>query len=174
MRKLKSTVIVFILGIFFATVNAQEFSELKDIWGYLEVNGTMKQYSDAYDELLNLMERQFPKSDRNGNGWLYLERNKTKALNEMKDLLAPIYLQHFTLDEIKQMRQFYESDPGKQLVTDRGGLTESQITEVDAFFNSTLGEKLKQKQAVLTTEIEAASEYWSKDLYQTAALLLKE
>ena len=174
MRKFKSTAIVFILGVFFSVINAQEFSELKDVWGYLEVNGTMKQYSDAYDELLNLMERQFPKSDRNGNGWLYLERNKTKALNEMKDLLAPIYLQHFSIEEIAQMKAFYESDSGKQLVTDKSGLSTGQKEQVDAFFGSVLGEKLKQKQSALTLEIEAASEYWSKDLYQTAALLLKE
>ncbi len=141
---------------------------------YLESNGTIKQYKNAYLELLNLMEKQFPKSDRNSDGWLYLERNEKKALQEIQDLLVPVYIKHFNNSDIDKMKTFYDTDAGKQLVENKNKLTDSQSIEVNTFFNSEVGIKLKEKQEVLSLEIAGVSEYWSKDLYQTAVLLLKE
>lgn len=144
------------------------------ISAYLVNNGTMKQYADAYDNLLDLMSKQYPKSDRNGNGWLYLEKNKKKALMEIKDLLMPIYLSHFSLDEIGQLNAFYKSKTGQQLILDKDKMNEIQQEEYASFFSSPVGQKVVAKREVLYSEIAAASEYWSSDLYQTATLLLKE
>lgn len=174
MKALKGTLFIAIFVLVSFASNAQQIDDVKKVWAYLESNGTMKQYSNAYVELLNLMEKQYPKSDRNGNGWLYLEKNKTKALNEIKDMLTAIYMQHFDMKEIDQMHSFYSSEAGKQMVEKNSGLSDDQKAAVDNFFNSALGKKLKEKQGVLSEEISGVSEYWSKDLYQTASLLLKE
>ena len=155
-------------------VNSQTRELVNLVNDYLEINGTMKQYSDAYDELLNLMERQFPKSDKNSNGWLYLERNKTKALFEIRDMLTAVYLDNFSGDELEKMSSFYKTDTGKQLVKDRKALTDDQKAKMQNFFSSEVGQKLQQKQASLTEETQAVSELWSRDLYQTASLLLKD
>ncbi|MBT8238693.1 MAG: DUF2059 domain-containing protein [Croceitalea sp.] len=134
----------------------------------------MKQYKEAYRELLNLMERQFPKSNRNSNGWLYLERNETKALAEIRDMIIPIYIKHFDEADVDDMQAFYTSDAGIQLVKDRTKLTAAQQESVNDFYDSKVGHKIKEKQQLLSVEIAGVSEYWSKDLYQTAVLLLKE
>ena len=134
----------------------------------------MKQYKDAYKELLNLMEKQFPKSDKNNNGWLYLERNEHKALVEIRDLLIPIYINHFTSEDITKMQSFYETEAGIQLVKDKDNLSKSQTKAVEDFFDSKIGLKLKKKLVELSGEIAGVSEYWSRDLYQTAVLLLNE
>ncbi|NNL08395.1 MAG: DUF2059 domain-containing protein [Croceitalea sp.] len=134
----------------------------------------MKQYKEAYRELLNLMERQFPKSNRNSNGWLYLERNETKALAEIRDMIIPIYIKHFDEADVDDMQAFYTSDAGIQLVKDRTKLTAAQQESVNDFYDSKVGQKIKEKQQLLSVEIAGVSEYWSKDLYQTAVLLLKE
>lgn len=155
-------------------VNSQTRELVNLVNDYLEINGTMKQYSDAYDELLNLMERQFPKSDKNSNGWLYLERNKTKALFEIRDMLTAVYLDNFSEGEIQKMNAFYQTDTGKQLVKDRAGLSENQKSEMQRFFSSEVGQSLQKKQMTLTEETQAVSELWSRDLYQTASLLLKD
>lgn len=156
------------------TVFAQDVTIIPKVSKYLESNGTMKQYKDAYRELLNLMEKQFPKSDRNSNGWLYLEKNEIKALAEIRDLLVPIYIKHFSEEDVEKMQAFYASDAGMQLVKDRTKLTTSQQELVNDFFDSSIGLKIKEKQQLLSVEIAGVSEYWSKDLYQTAVLLLKE
>lgn len=162
--------------LFLATIPllAQDSNLIPKVSSYLESNGTMKQYKNAYRELLNLMEEQFPKSDRNSNGWLYLERNETKALTEINDLLVPIYIKHFNEQDIDKMQAFYASNSGQQLVKDRTKLTDTQRKEVDTFYGSKIGLKIKTKQQILSEEIAGVSEYWSKDLYQTAVLLLKE
>jgi len=156
------------------TVFAQDVTFIPKVSKYLESNGTMKQYKDAYRELLNLMEKQFPKSDRNSNGWLYLERNEIKALAEIRDMLVPIYIKHFTEAEVDKMQSFYASKAGIQLVQDRTKLSANQQKLVNDFFDSKVGLKIKEKQQLLSVEIAGVSEYWSKDLYQTAVLLLKE
>jgi len=173
MKRIKSFIFLLVL-VFSMPLFGQEVSLLSEVATYLESNGTIKQYKDAYGELLNLMEKQFPKSEKNSNGWLYLERNETKALAEIRDLLVPIYIKHFTADEINQMQQFYKTEAGLQLVKDRSQLSEKESKAIEDFFNSKTGLKLQKKQAELSTEIAGVSEYWSKDLYQTAVLLLKE
>jgi hypothetical protein len=152
----------------------QDAEMIPKVSSYLESNGTTKQYKNAYLELLNLMEKQFPKSDRNSDGWLYLERNQKKALQEIQDLLVPVYIKYFNKSDIDKMKAFYATDAGKQLLEDKNMLTDSQSIAVNTFFNSEVGIKLKEKQEVLSLEIASVSEYWSKDLYQTAVLLLKE
>ena len=156
------------------SLEAQDSDIIPKVAKYLESNGTINQYKDAYGQLLNLMEKQYPKSDKNGDGWLYLEKNKTKALAEIKDLLVPIYVKNFSEDEITEMYSFYTSDAGKQLVKDRTKLTAPQKKAADSFFTSKVGLKIQSKQQVLSQEISGVSEYWSKDLYQTAVLLLNE
>ncbi|NJB37312.1 DUF2059 domain-containing protein [Croceivirga sp. JEA036] len=173
MKKFKVTVILFVMACMPALIRAQENKVVTQVGTYLEANGTMRQYADAYQQLLILMEKQYPKTEANKNGWTFLERNEPKALMEIKDLLAPIYIQHFTEEELNQMFSFYTSDTGKQLVANKEELTEDQRNTVQDFFYSPVGQKLNEKKAALTKEIAAVSEYWSKDLYQTAVLLLQ-
>ncbi|MBT8186399.1 MAG: DUF2059 domain-containing protein [Croceitalea sp.] len=166
---------IFFLTLFFSlTLFSQDVELIPKVSKYLESNGTMKQYKEAYRELLNLMERQFPKSNRNSNGWLYLERNETKALAEIRDMIIPIYIKHFDEADVDDMQAFYTSDAGIQLVKDRTKLTAAQQESVNDFYDSKVGHKIKEKQQLLSVEIAGVSEYWSKDLYQTAVLLLKE
>lgn len=173
MKKLKPIIFLLVL-LSVPFLNAQNQATVEQVTTYLNSNGTMKQYQDAYRELLKLMERQFPKSDKNGNGWLYLEKNEKKALMEIRDLLVPVYITHFSGDDLNKMQDFYSTAAGKQWATDKTGLSAVQGKEVDAFYNSAIGLKIREQQATMTSEIEAVSEYWSKDLYQTAVLLLKE
>jgi hypothetical protein len=109
----------------------QDAEMIPKVSSYLESNGTTKQYKNAYLELLNLMEKQFPKSDRNSDGWLYLERNQKKALQEIQDLLVPVYIKYFNKSDIDKMKAFYATDAGKQLVEDKNILTDSQSIAVN-------------------------------------------
>lgn len=174
MKVVKNTLLMLLLLLLGTKISAQDSNLINKARNYLELNGTLKQYDAAYDQLLALMAKQFPKSDKNSNGWVYLEKNKTKALVEIQDLLVPVYLDHFSEAELGAMSAFYQSDAGKQLVLDQTKLNEDQQKAVMYFFNSDVGEAIKTKQSGLTAEISAVSELWSKDLYQTAVLLLKE
>lgn len=152
----------------------QETDFPSEVATYLESNGTLNQYEFAYDELLKMLVKQYPKSESTANGWEYLEGNKEKAIAEMKKDLVPIYQQNFERSEIKQMTAFYQSATGKQLTADRTQMTAEQKEELNTFYSSDIGKKIIEKQAVLAKEVSAASENWSRDLYETALSHLKE
>lgn len=156
------------------SLKAQETDSSQEVATYLASNGTMQQYEYAYDELLKMLENQYPKSDSTTDGWTYLESNKEDAVADMKKGLIPIYQENFDATEIKNMTTFYQSDTGKQLTNDRSQMTSIQKEELNIFYGSELGKKIIEKQPALTLAISAVSESWSRDLYETAVSLLKE
>ncbi|VAW09960.1 hypothetical protein MNBD_BACTEROID03-290, partial [hydrothermal vent metagenome] len=80
MRILKPFFFLFIL--ISLNAKAQEVDFTEEVSEYLDRNGTMNQYQYAYDELLKMLEKQYPKSDNTANGWEYLEDHREKAINE--------------------------------------------------------------------------------------------
>ena len=152
---------------------AQESNFSKDIKDYLEHNGTMRQYEYAYDQLMIMMEGNYPKSEDNIQGWTYLEENRGKALEEMKSLMVPIYQANFTHEEIKQMGAFYKTEAGVLLITDRSKMTDTHKEELNTFYNSAVGQKIISKKEVLISEISKVSESWSRQLYETSLRLLQ-
>ena len=171
MRTIKLFFYAFLIT--FCSANAQDADFSSEVGTYLESNGSLSQYEFAYDELLKMLSRQYPKSESTANGWQYLQNNKEKAIAEMLKDLIPIYKQNFERSEIKKMTDFYQSEAGKQLTADRSQMTTEQKDELNAFYNSVLGKKIIEKQAVLAKEVSSASEIWSRDLYETALSLLK-
>lgn len=165
-----------ILGLFFLLVGvsfAQDKTDSRSVENYLDTNGSLGQYEFAYDQLLVLLNKQYPKSEANANGWAYLQDNKEKAITNMKSLLVPIYQANFSQVDISRMTDFYQSEAGRQLVKDRTKMTEAQKQELNAYYNTEVGQKVIEKQSLLTDAISAASENWSRDLYETAVSLLK-
>lgn len=171
MRTIKLCFFLFLAISFNSCAQETNFSD--EVAMYLESNGTLNQYEFAYDELLKMLAKQYPKSESTANGWKYLANNKEKAIAEMKLELVPIYQQNFERLEIKKMTAFYQSEAGKQLTADRTQMTAEQKEELNAFHNSDLGKKIIEKQPILAKEVSAASERWSRDLYETALSLLK-
>ena len=171
MRAIKLIFLTFLMTSL--TINAQDSDFPSEVSTYLESNGTLNQYGFAYDELLKMLKTQYPKSENTANGWKYLEDNREKAIAEMKTELVPIYQQNFEREEIRKMTSFYQSATGKQLTADRSKMTENQKEELNTFYNTALGKKIIEKQPLLASEVSAASERWSRDLYETAVSLLK-
>tara|TARA_R110000868_G_scaffold358744_1_gene620460 strand:+ start:595 stop:1110 length:516 start_codon:yes stop_codon:yes gene_type:complete len=155
------------------TCCAQKTTFSEDVVSYIANNGTEKQYNYAYDELLKMLENQFPETEANAEGWKYMNANKEKHVSEMMALLAPVYEKNFTHEEIKSMNAFYLTDAGKQLVADGSKLSEAQKQQVNEFYASATGKKIMEKQPILAAEIGKVSEGWSRDLYETALSMLK-
>jgi len=126
--------ICFVLLMPYCSISQEpEFTD--EVKTYLSNNGTAGQYEFAYDGLLKMLGNQYPETDDNEKGWVYLKENKSKYVNEMIALLVPIYQEHFERDEIVQMTHFYKSETGKQLINDRSQMTEVQKEELNAYYN---------------------------------------
>ncbi len=153
--------------------SAQDKADKELVETYLEANGSLDQYKFAYDQLLIMLNKQYPKSEANAQGWNYLQDNKEKAMVDMKSLLAPIYQRNFSQADISEMIGFYQTETGKQLIKDRTKMTEVQKQELNSYYSTEVGQKVIEKQSPLSEAISAASENWSRDLYETAVSLLK-
>ncbi|MRI02267.1 DUF2059 domain-containing protein [Kriegella sp. EG-1] len=140
---------------------------------YLEINGSLHQYDYAYSQLLLMLNKKYPKTEENIQGWQFLNDNKDRAIVEMKSLLVPIYSSHFTVKDLEQMIDFYQTDTAKQLMLDRSKMSDMQKQELNSYYNTAVGRKIVEKQQLLAAEIAIASENWSRDLYETAVSLLK-
>lgn len=53
-----------------------------------------------------------------------------KRQNEIVDILATAYAEHFTEDELKQALTFYRSAVGKKLVTDRPAIVQQAVQNI--------------------------------------------
>ncbi|WP_077406669.1 DUF2059 domain-containing protein [Cellulophaga omnivescoria] len=161
--------------VFFITANgmAQTQKDKSLVATYLQANGSAAQYEYAYDQLLVMLTKNHPKTDNNADAYKYLNDNKSKAVSEILTDLEAVYTKHFTQDDIKEMLGFYRGEAAKQMLADRTKMTEEQKQELNAYYNSEVGKKIISKQQVLSKEIGAASEAWSRDLYETAMSLLK-
>lgn len=172
MKKLKHIFYYLLMLITFFS-SAQDNTDWELVETYLEANGSLGQYEFAYDQLLQMLAKQYPKSEANSQGWKYLQDNKEKAVAEMKSKLVPVYRHNFSQSDIVQMTDFYQTEAGKQLIKDRANMTEEQKQELNSYYNTEVGQKIIEKQSTLSEAISTASENWSRDLYETAVSLLK-
>lgn len=91
--------IIFFFTSFLVFSQEVEFSD--DVAIYLDRNHSLDQYGYAYDELLKMLEKQYPKTGQYSEAWNYLGTKKAKALAEMKALLIPVYVRNFSQEEIR-------------------------------------------------------------------------
>ncbi|MGV6829278.1 MAG: DUF2059 domain-containing protein [Flavobacteriales bacterium] len=132
---------------------------------YLDKNGTYKQYSDAFDEMLYVLKNQVDVSSLPKNYINNLKKDKKKEVDDIINRLVLIYDNYFSKDEIEKMLEFYNSEVGRQLAQDPSLLTTEQKKEVTLFYKSELMVGVSKKHDSLTKDVARVSEEWSRDLY---------
>ena len=153
------------------SVSAQETSFQQKIVNYLNINGTQAQYSAAYDEMFVVLPNQFDGSIPT-EVLEELKKGKKESVEKVVAMLASAYRKHFKEDEITDMLNFYKTDAGKQMVHDPYALTQDQRAEINSFFGTEVGQKISEKQQVLSRDISEISEFWSRDLFAETVELL--
>ncbi len=114
----KITYVCFILCLstaFFAELKAQETPEEK-VERMLELTGSKQQFDMVITQMIDLQ--------RDGYGSIlgddffneFEKRAKDEGFAEISKGLTPVYLKHFSAQEIDALIKFYESDIGKSLV----------------------------------------------------------
>ncbi len=145
----------------------------EDAMKYFVLNGTERQYSEAVDQMFDLLQKQFENQEVPEKVWRELRANKTTSLTHIKSLLVSAYRGNFSHDDIKELIRFYESDTGKQMVQDVSQLDASQKVKLSEFFTSPTGQKVQNQSSTLKSMVSEVSELWSRDLYQETLEKLK-
>lgn len=154
---------------------AQVDTRQTDIIKYLTVNGTYTQYSDAYDQMFDVIKQQFAAAEVPSSVWLELKQDKNDEVEKIVVLLSSAYRKHFSKEDITAMLSFYQTDTGKQMMADMNSLSPEQNKELTAYLRSDVGQKIEMLRPELVEDISQISEYWSRDLFmQTRKKLIEK
>ncbi len=109
---------VFILAVL-ATVKAQETSEFKtETIAFIKLTGAGDAFNDAINQIGAMV------SDENKEAYT---KEASGTLDALYGKMAELYMAEFTLDEIKTLVSFYNTDLGKKLATKQMGLTQKAM-----------------------------------------------
>jgi hypothetical protein len=162
----KTCVLLTLFLTFCFTSQAQTDDFSKTIVNYLKINGTPQQYELAYDNMFEVLKKQFKNAEVPEKVWVKLhDEGKDKSINDILNFLTFAYRNHFTKAEIETLTEFYKTPAAKQMLKDVAGLTQEQNEEIAAFFQGEVGKKTLQVKDALAKDISEISSQWSRDLF---------
>jgi hypothetical protein len=106
-----------------ASVSADYITELQKM---IKVSGQDLAFKASIDQMLNMYKHQWP--DITDNQWTAITNElKTKSLNELIAMLAPVYVKHLNLEDLKELNEFYTSAIGKKLAKATPAITQESM-----------------------------------------------
>ena len=144
-------------------LSAQVDAFQENIIEYLKNNGTESQYSAAYEEMFDVLKRQFVSVP--DEVWSELKLGKDESVQDVIKFLTFAYRKHFIESEIVTMTNFYKTKTAKKLVTGSNDLTNEDNDKILEFFESDIGKKIESKREELSIDIAEISSNWSRDLF---------
>ncbi|RMA56720.1 DUF2059 domain-containing protein [Ulvibacter antarcticus] len=162
--KIRLTILLLMCSICF-TLSAQGDSFQLSIIEYLNNNGTETQYKNAYEEMFEVLKKQFTVPEVPESVWTELKSDKQESLKEIIAFLTFAYRKHFTETEIEEMASFYKTAAAQKLVNRAQELSNEDNDQIMAFFNSDIGKKIEAKRPELSVDIAEISGHWSRELF---------
>ncbi len=143
-RILFSLILAMIVCVFsYGQTDAEYKSTLKEM---MLLSGSEETYQMAIKQMMTMLKQQ--KSEVPASVWDELEVEFLKtSLNELVDMLTPVYQKHLTLEDIKGLIEFYKSP---------------------------LGEKFAEKTPLITQESMQAGQQWGMKISQEFTKKLSE
>jgi hypothetical protein len=168
----KLLIAIFILTSF--STYAQEVSYHEVALKYLQTNGTAKQYEGAIDQLFGLLKQQYAGQNISEDMWKSLRSDSSSEVDRILNMLVSAYRGTYEKDDLVNMLAFYETDTGRQLLTDKTALDYEQRKEASVFYNSPTGQKILTSEQEIGSRVGEVSEIWSRDLYRNITDKLAE
>lgn len=112
MQKLLST---FILVIAFSTLSfgQQDKMYYETLKTMFDVSGAEGTYQSALTQMFSIFKQQYAEVDE--GMWVELEAEfQNAAMDDLIEMLVPIYEKHLTIDDLKGIIAFYETPVGKK------------------------------------------------------------
>lgn len=142
----KSILLIFCLYAFtasFAQVNKEYKSTLKKM---IEVSGSSAAFKSAITQIIVMFKQNY--TNVPSDVWDEFEKEFSKtSVDDLVELLAPIYHKHLTVDDLKKIIEFYQTPVGK---------------------------KYAEKTPMITQESMMAGQEWGKKIGQQIQDKLKE
>ena len=114
----------------------------KAIVQLLDVSGSDANAAQA----INMMLSSFQKSLPAVQAETWAEIRKEMKVEELMELIVPVYDRHFSLEEIKQMVALYRSPIGRKIV-EKTPLVMQESAEIGRGWGEAAGERVRQRLA---------------------------
>jgi hypothetical protein len=108
-----------------------------------ELNGTEETFVTAIDQMMEMFESS--REDVPAEVWKTIgdEFGKT-SLNDLVEMLAPVYYKHLTLEDLNQIIVFYKTPAGKKMATATPAITQESM-QIGQQWGMKIGEKVEDK-----------------------------
>ncbi len=124
----------------FAQVDKEYKSSLKKLF---EVSGTEEAYKAAIKQMIVMFKAQ--KTEVPATIWDEFEQEFLKtSLDELVEMLAPVYKKYMTKEDLGQIIQFYDSPVGKKYAQSTPLITQESM-EVGQAWGAKIGESFAEK-----------------------------
>ena len=164
--KIRIFFLTIICAVCFQASAQNEFQQ--EVISYLTVNGTVKQYNTVYDDMIDVLKKQFANANVPQTEWDALREDKPKAVGQLVRMMSSAYRNHFSQNDITEMTKFFGSPAGVQMRINPDDLDADQRQVVGKFYSSAVSNKINEVKVELTTDVSQVSEFWSRDLFNGA------
>lgn len=134
------TLVCFVYFNTFAQTNKEYSNALKKMF---EVSGTMETYQGAIKQMIDMFKKQYSKVDE--KVWKEFEKEfSSTSIDELTDLLAPVYEKHMTLADLQELIKFYETPLGKKYAKSIPLITQESM-QVGQEWGMKIGQQIAKK-----------------------------
>lgn len=141
-----------ILTLLFALITTFSFSQENDSYKstlkkLIQVSGSEVAYINALNQMFNLLKQQQPNVPDAFWDELVVELNKD-AINQLVNMISPIYKKHLTEADIRGVIVFYETPVGKKFAEKTPFITQESMVSAQEWgikIGERVAEKLKAK-----------------------------
>jgi len=129
MKKLFTTltVIIVLSSMTFGQQLTADNTEYKETLGKMfKLSGTEETYQVAITQMFAIYKQQY--TSVSDETWNELETEfKNTSMNDLVELLVPVYQKHFSVEDIRELIKFYESPIGQKLAVKTPLITQESM-----------------------------------------------
>lgn len=141
---MKTSILFFLL--LFATpwiLNAQDTEYKQLLSRYFEVSGSKETFEVAIKQTIQTMQTQTVGLDE--EAWNELEKEfLSTSIDDLVDILVPIYTKHLSVADLKGIIKFYESPVGQKLAEKTPFITQESMQSAGQW-GMQLGQKVMER-----------------------------
>jgi len=172
--KIRFLFLTLFCGICFS-VSSQVDSFQQNIIEYLNCNGTDTQYAQAYDDIFEVLKKQFTVPEVPEEVWRELKVDKAESVQNAIVFLTFAYRNHFTEAEIIDMTTFYQTEAAQKMMLNASNISKEENVQIQTFLNSKIKKKMDAKQEALLVDIDEITRHWRTDLFaEKMKILIKK
>ena len=142
MKKLITIIILMIITTFtsFGQVDKDYSTTLNKMF---VVAGTEETYEIVITQMFNMLKQQYPNIDE--TIWNDIEKEFLKSsMNDLVEMLAPVYAKYLNQDELQQIIEFYDSPVGRKLAESTPLITQESM-QIGQEWGKKIGEEFVEK-----------------------------